>query len=97
MLHPIQYSFSAPLWQHPGGWCFLSLPPEMAAEIREALKWQEEGWGRLKVRARIGSTDWETAIWFDTRLTTYLLPVKADIRKKENLKPGVVVAVFIFV
>ncbi|MFM8485509.1 MAG: DUF1905 domain-containing protein, partial [Bacteroidota bacterium] len=78
-------------------WCFLSLPPEMATEIREALKWQEEGWGRLKARARIGSTEWETAIWFDTRLTTYLLPVKADIRKKENLKPGAVVAVFIFV
>jgi hypothetical protein len=55
----------------------------MAAEIREALKWQEEGWGRLKVRARIGSTDWDTAIWFDTRLTTYLLPVKADIRRRK--------------
>lgn len=85
------------MWRHPAGWYFLSLPPVMAAEIREALKWQEEGWGRLKARARIGNADWDTAIWFDTRLFTYLLPVKADIRNKENLNPGDVVAVCIFV
>lgn len=86
----IKYEFSAQTWQHspPGGWHFVSLPEALAKEIRENLKWQEEGWGRLKAMAKIGETEWKTAIWFDTRKDTYLLPLKAEIRKKENLQPG---------
>ncbi len=83
----IHYHFSARVWQHaaPNGWYFVSLPAEMATEIRENLQWQEEGWGRLKARAKIGSSEWDTAIWFDTKHQTYLLPLKATIRKKEQL------------
>lgn len=84
----IKYDFSAKIWQHQsqGGWYFASLPVKLAKEIREVVKWQEEGWGRLKVTAKIGKSEWETAIWFDTKMNTYLLPVKAEIRKKENLE-----------
>ena len=86
----IKYEFSAKPWQYkgPGGWYFVSLPEEMAKEIRENLKWQEEGWGRLKAKAKIGNTEWETAIWFDTKMATYMLPLKAEIRKKENIEIG---------
>jgi hypothetical protein len=83
----IKYEFSEKPWQHPspGGWFFISLPFEMAKEIRTALKSEEQGWGRLNVVARVGNSEWKTAIWFDTKLNTYLLPLKAEIRKKENL------------
>lgn len=83
----IQYRFTAKPWQHasPGGWYFLSLPDEMAKEIRSILQTQEEGWGRLKATARIGNSEWSTAIWFDTKRNTYLLPLKAEIRKKERI------------
>jgi hypothetical protein len=83
----IQYTFEAELWQHaaPGGWCFVSLPSEMSQEIRQLLKSKEEGWGRLKTTTKIGTSTWKTAIWFDTKLGTYLLPVKADIRSTEGL------------
>ncbi|HRE75563.1 MAG TPA: DUF1905 domain-containing protein [Flavobacteriales bacterium] len=83
----INYTFTATTWQHtaPGGWYFVSMPVEMAAEIREHLKWQEEGWGRLKAIAETGNSKWETAIWFDTKHKTYILPLKAEIRKKENI------------
>jgi hypothetical protein len=47
--------------------------------------WQEEGWGRLKVSARVGKSTWDTAIWFDTKAQTYLLPLKASIRTAEGL------------
>lgn len=85
----IKYTFSATLWKYPspGGWHFISLPVEMSSEIRENLQWQEEGWGRLKATTQIGRSVWETAIWFDTKCKTYLLPVKAEIRKKEKLFP----------
>ena len=88
MLSPlIKYEFSATSWQYTGqgGWYFVSLPAEMANEIRENLKWQEEGWGRLKAKAKTGNSEWQTAIWFDTKRMTYLLPLKAKVRKKENI------------
>jgi hypothetical protein len=83
----IKYDFSEKPWQHssPTGWHFISLPKEMAKEIRTALKTEEEGWGRLKAIAKIGNTEWKTAIWFDTKKDTYLLPLKAEIRKKERI------------
>lgn len=95
----IKYEFSAKIWQHasPGGWHFISLPDELAKEIRENLQWQEEGWGRLKASAAIGNSKWETAIWFDTKRNTYLLPVKAAIRKKENLITNKIIKAVVWV
>ncbi len=90
-MHPrIKYDFSAELWQHSaeGGWYFVSLPIEISKEIRDNLKWQEEGWGRMKVMASIDQLEWSTAIWFDTKANTYLLPVKAEIRKKASVESG---------
>lgn len=84
----LQYQFSGTLWRYAGagGWHFISLPQPISAEIRELLKAEEEGWGRLPATARIGQTTWPTAIWFDSKSQTYLLPVKADIRKKEKME-----------
>lgn len=86
----IRYVFSGMVWQHtsPGGWYFVSLPENVSKEIRENLKSSEEGWGRMKATAEIGKSQWKTAIWFDTKLNTYLLPLKVDIRKKENIESG---------
>lgn len=83
----IRYAFSGRTWQHtsPTGWHFVALPVELSGEIRKNLKWQEEGWGRLKAKARVGNTEWETAIWFDTKRNAYLLPLKAEIRRKEKI------------
>ena len=64
MITKIKYEFSAKIWQHsaPGGWYFVSLPVELSNEIRENLKWQEEGWGRLKASAKIGNSEWNTLL-----------------------------------
>ncbi len=83
MKNRIKYEFLATPWQQC--WYFVSLPEEMASEIRENLRFQEEGWGRMKAMAKIGDSQWETAIWFDTKRKTYLLPIKTDIRKRENI------------
>lgn len=84
----IKYDFSAEMWRHSsaGGWHFVSLPSEVSKEIREHLKWQEEGWGRMKAYAQIGELMWGTSIWFDAKKGTYILPLKAEIRNKLNLK-----------
>ncbi len=99
MTSGIQYTFAAELWQHgaPGGWHFMSLPAPISKEIRDLLKSNEEGWGRLKATANIGASTWMTAIWFDTKLETYILPVKADVRQAEGLRSGMATQVTVWV
>ena len=89
----IRYEFSARTYRFSSsedmvGWTFVSLPEELSAEIRGNFKCLEEGWGRMKVTAAIGGSEWQTAIWFDTKQDTYLLPIKAAIRKAERVAVG---------
>ncbi len=86
----IKYEFSAKVYHYSTssdmvGWTIVSLPKELSVEIRESFKREELGWGRLKVTAKTGGSEWKTAIWFDTKLDAYMLPIKAAIRKKGNI------------
>lgn len=94
----IRYRFKARVWRYPGkgGWYFVSLPPDMGREIREQFRKSEEGWGRLKAKAGIGKSEWVSAIWYDSKQQTYLLPLKASLRKQENLEEGTVCEVSLY-
>ena len=83
----IRHTFTSSLLQHSalGGWYFVSLPNDLSLEIRSQSKHLEEGWGRLKVNATVDGLSWNTSIWYDKKLGTYLLPIKAAIRHKKNL------------
>lgn len=99
MTEKIKYEFTAKVWKYnsTGAWYFVSLSSDLSKEIRESLKWQEEAWGRLKVSAMTGKTQWETAIWYDTKLQCYLLPLKAEIRKKENIENDKIISISILI
>lgn len=88
-------NFTSKLWKYdgPAGWYFVSMPAETAKEVREIVKSNEQGWGRLSCIAKIENTSWKTAIWFDTKQATYLLPVKSMIRVELHLCEGDVVRV----
>lgn len=45
---------------------------------------RRRGWGSLPVVARIGATEWRTSI-FPGDGATWLLPVKAEVRRAEGL------------
>ena len=98
----ITYTFSAKAYQYSVsedmcGWVFVSLPKELSKEIRGNFKHLEEGWGRMKVTATLGGSRWQTSIWFDTKQDTYLLPLKAKIRKQERVVLGEDVKMMILV
>lgn len=82
--------FEAVLWRAPGkaAWCFLTLPEEMAARVRSLTQGLRSPFGSLRVVARIGSTEWKTSLFADTKANSYLLPVKADVRRQERLAAG---------
>ncbi|MBY0314576.1 MAG: DUF1905 domain-containing protein [Bdellovibrionales bacterium] len=56
----------------------------------------KSGGGRLKATAVIGRTKWSTAIWFDTKAASYLLPIKTSVRKVEDICSGSPVAVTLY-
>ena len=84
------YVFSAELWQYdgPSAWYFLSLPPDIADDIRAAFGAQAAGFGSIKVEAAVRSTQWTTSLFPDKARGTYLLPVKKSVRAAENLEAG---------
>ena len=89
------YSFNAELWLYPGeaAWHFLTLPEEIAENIREQSAGHSKAFGSVKVTAEIAGHDWETSLFPDTKTGTYLLPVKKAIRDKAMISDGDEVAV----
>ena len=50
-----------------------------------------------KASAAIGDCQWDTAIWFDKKMNTYLLPIKSEVRKKTGIQLDDPTAVTIWV
>jgi len=84
------YELTAKVWLHPGegGWHFITLPAEVADEIRARAAGSHRAFGSLPVRASLGSSRWSTSLFADTRSSSYLLPVKGEVRRRERIEDG---------
>lgn len=82
-----QYTFKTNVWLYPGmaGWHFASVPKDTSDDIKHLFGDRKRGWGSLPVIATIGKTSWKTSIFPDKKTGGYLLPLKADVRKKEGI------------
>lgn len=67
-------------------WRFLVLPKKEAGEIKGARGKKARGWGSLPVRVTVGKTVWDTSIFPDKKSGTYVLPLKASVRKAEDIE-----------
>lgn len=67
-------------------WFFTAVPPELSDEIREIPR-SYRGFGSVRVRARIGGTEWSTSI-FPSSDGTYVLPLKKAVRDAEGVVEG---------
>lgn len=81
------YKLESKVFVYPGmsAWRFLALPKKQAQEIKTKFGARTKGWGSLPVAATIGKTTWDTSIFPDKKSGTYLLPLKAKIRKVEGI------------
>ena len=70
-----------------GRWYFITVPDEESDEIRAHALGSPRGFGSVKVEARIGDVIWRTSV-FPLNSGGYLLPVKAEIRKKAEIGTG---------
>jgi hypothetical protein len=86
------FTFSEKLWKYPGEkatWYFLTFDKAFSSKVRE-LSGKQKGWGQVKVEVTIGKTVWATSL-FPGKGSVFVLPVKAAVRKAENLVAGSVV------
>jgi hypothetical protein len=92
----IEHRFKAKLWvyQGKGAWHFVTLPKEAADEIRFHNP-LARGFMPIACEATIGKTSWKTSVFPDSKSGSYLLAVKADVRKAEKIKSGDAVPVTI--
>ena len=86
-----QYTVKAKVWLYPGtaaAWHFVTIPKAQSAEIKSRFGAHKRGWNSLPVAVAIGKTRWETSVFWDRRAGGYLLPLKAAVRKKEDIIAG---------
>lgn len=83
--------FTAKLEQWKGdkaNWHYVYLPKDDSAEISEIFALSKRGFGSLKVEVELGKTVWKTSIFPDSEGGKYILFIKAEVRKAENVKLG---------
>lgn len=93
---PISFDFNAKLWLYPGkvSWVFITLPQDVADGIRffsgggsDTQVKKRRGFGAVKVSVQIGQTRWATSVFPDKASGSYFLPIKAAVRRAEDLTP----------
>lgn len=92
------YKFKAEVWLYlgqAGNWHFISLTKKDSEDIKKNYGSLSKGWGSLPVLVTLGKTTWNTSIFPDKKSETYMLPLKADIRKKEAVSAGKIVSLSI--
>ena len=83
-----QFTFTSDVWLYNGTWHFATMPPEPAEEVRMLTFNNRKGFGSVRVEVTIGKTIWRTSLFPDSKAGTYLLPLKAEVRKKEEFGVG---------
>ncbi len=86
----MSYRFTTEVWIHEGGppWHFLTVPEDVSDDIEERTSHLPRGFGSVRVQVTIGATTWATSVFPDTKRAAYILPVKKDVRKAEDIADG---------
>jgi hypothetical protein len=85
----VRYEFHSEVWLYPGAaaWHFVTLPAELGESLR-TMRGGSRGWGSIRVTASVGGTSWRTSLFPDSKSGSFLLPLKAEVRKREAIQAG---------
>ena len=76
------------VWPGEAPWHLTHLPKLRSQELRKKFRSKQRGWNSLPVEVTLGKTVWRTSIFFDKKSESYILPLKAEVRKKEGVYQG---------
>ena len=87
----LEFSGEIWYWRGPAPFHFVTVPDAECGALESASAEVSYGWGMIPVLARIGATDFKTSLW--PKNGSYIVPVKASVRKAEAVDEGDVVTV----
>jgi hypothetical protein len=87
-LAAVDVEFSGPVWfwKGPSPWHFVTVPDEECADLEETSAYVSYGWGMIPVVVRMGDTQWSTSLF--PKDGSYVVPLKADVRRAEAVEVG---------
>ncbi len=91
----MQIKFKAKVWLYKGNvsWHFITVPKEQAEQIKYLSMNKRAAWGSVRVSVTVGSSTWQTSLFPSKELEAYILPLKAEVRKKEEIKAAATILV----
>jgi hypothetical protein len=87
----LEFSGEIWFWRGPSPWHFVTVPEDECADLEATSALVSYGWGMIPVTAQIGDTAWTTSLF--PKDGQYVVPVKAWVRKAEELDVGDLVTV----
>lgn len=82
----IEFTGEIWFWKGPAPWYFVTVPAEQCHDLGAISRFVTYGWGMIPVNVRIGKTAWKTSLF--PKDGRYLVPIKAMVRKAEDLDEG---------
>jgi hypothetical protein len=73
-------------WKGPAPHHFVTVPEEDCGALEAVSPMVSYGWGMIPVAVRLGATSWTTSLW--PKDGGYIVPLKADVRRREQLEVG---------
>ena len=78
-------------WRGPAPFVFVRVPEALSVDTKAIAALVTYGWGAIPLVAKIGSTEYPTSLF--PKDGRYLVPVKTQVQKAENVKVGDIVDV----
>jgi hypothetical protein len=82
----IEFNGKIWFWKGPAPWYFVPVPAQQSRDLKAIAGFVTYGWGVIPLTVRIGTTAWQTSLF--PKAGRYLVPIKASVRKAENLEEG---------
>jgi hypothetical protein len=82
----IEFNGKIWFWRGPAPWYFVTIPEKQSRDLKAISGFVTYGWGVIPLQVQIGNTEWKTSLFPKDDL--YIVPIKASVRKAENLKEG---------
>ncbi len=80
----IVFTSKVVLWPGDAAWHFAYLDDKQSKKLRAMPKGPRRGFGAVKVKAKIGKTEFVTSL-FPMKEGPYVLPLKKSVRRAEGI------------
>lgn len=75
------------VWRQLGhaGWHFVTLPSGTFKKVKDFVGSDCGPWGSVSIEALLGNAKLKTSLFPDRKIGSYVLPLKASVRRKEKI------------